>query len=173
MRVVVVGLRVVVVGLRAVVVGLRVVVVGLRELVDIAFEPYGAVAGLYDFGDLGQGLMENLLQEWKRHFVLHDNMLRVACPVFTPEAMLKASGHVDRFADCMVKDVVTGECYRLDHLIKLHLEKKISSKNFPEGEKAAISSLLARLDGLDVVRRRLSPACWPALMAWMLSLIHI
>ena len=31
---------------------------------------------------------------------------------------LRASGHVDRFTDYMVKDVKTGECYRADHLLK-------------------------------------------------------
>ena len=30
----------------------------------------------------------------------------------------RASGHVDRFADYMVKDVKTGECFRADHLIE-------------------------------------------------------
>ena len=30
----------------------------------------------------------------------------------------RASGHVDRFADCMVKDVKTGDCYRADHLLE-------------------------------------------------------
>lgn len=36
----------------------------------------------------------------------------------------RASGHVDRFADFMVKDVKTGECFRADHLIEgIILEK--------------------------------------------------
>lgn len=30
----------------------------------------------------------------------------------------RASGHVDRFADYMVKDVKTGDCYRADHLLE-------------------------------------------------------
>lgn len=30
----------------------------------------------------------------------------------------RASGHVDRFTDFMVKDVKTGECFRADHLIE-------------------------------------------------------
>ena len=30
----------------------------------------------------------------------------------------RASGHVDRFADCMVKDVKTGDCFRADHLLE-------------------------------------------------------
>ena len=29
----------------------------------------------------------------------------------------RASGHVDRFADFMVKDMKTGECFRADHLL--------------------------------------------------------
>ena len=30
----------------------------------------------------------------------------------------RTSGHVDRFADYMVKDVKTGDCYRADHLLE-------------------------------------------------------
>ena len=37
--------------------------------------------------------------------------------------LLKASGHVEKFADLMVKDLKNGECFRLDHLIKSSLEK--------------------------------------------------
>ena len=40
----------------------------------------------------------------------------------TPEKVLKASGHVDRFTDFMVRDVVTQDCYRADHLMKDALE---------------------------------------------------
>jgi len=40
--------------------------------------------------------------------VLEENMLEVECPAVTPEAVLKASGHVDRFTDFMVTDVKTG-----------------------------------------------------------------
>lgn len=45
-------------------------------------------------------------------------MLEVECPSVTPEPVLKASGHVDRFNDLMVKDVKTNECFRADHLLK-------------------------------------------------------
>ena len=30
----------------------------------------------------------------------------------------RASGHVERFADYMVKDVKTGDCYRADHILE-------------------------------------------------------
>jgi len=36
----------------------------------------------------------------------------------TPEVVLKTSGHVDKFTDLMVKDVVTGDGYRADKLLE-------------------------------------------------------
>jgi glycyl-tRNA synthetase (class II) len=49
-----------------------------------------------------------LLQAWRQHFILEENMLEVECPAVTPEAVLKASGHVERFTDFMVTDQKTG-----------------------------------------------------------------
>lgn len=50
-------------------------------------------------------------------------MLEVECPAVTPEAVLKASGHVDRFTDFMVSDAATGDCHRADHLLEDALRK--------------------------------------------------
>jgi len=36
-------------------------------------------------------------------------MLEVECPAVTPEVVLKASGHVERFTDFMVTDTKTGQ----------------------------------------------------------------
>ena len=61
--------------------------------------------------------------------------------MLTPETVLKASGHVDKFADLMVKDVKNGECFRLDHLIKAHLEKvKADKKTTQETKNRSIST---------------------------------
>ncbi|KAL9696126.1 hypothetical protein quinque_015411 [Culex quinquefasciatus] len=49
--------------------------------------------------------------------------------ILTPEAVLKSLGHVNRFADLVVKDVKNGNCFRLDQLIKDHLEKLASAKD--------------------------------------------
>lgn len=65
----------------------------------------------------------------------------------TPEAVLKASGHVERFTDLMVKDVKTGECSRADHLLEDKLEKLL--QNPLEGnQRREIEDVLARLDEL-------------------------
>lgn len=55
---------------------------------------------------------------WRKHFVLAENMLEMECTCLTPESVLKTSGHVDRFTDLMVKDPVTGECFRADKLLE-------------------------------------------------------
>ncbi|EDS36079.1 glycyl-tRNA synthetase [Culex quinquefasciatus] len=62
---------------------------------------------------------------------ISSNVLRVggAEAILTPEAVLKSLGHVDRYADLVVKDVKNGNCFRLDQLIKDHLEKLASAKD--------------------------------------------
>ena len=55
--------------------------------------------------------------------------VQVECPAVTPEMVLKASGHVDRFTDFMVTDVVTHDCHRADHLLKAALEAVQADKD--------------------------------------------
>ncbi|KAK5983766.1 Glycine--tRNA ligase [Trichostrongylus colubriformis] len=120
-----------------------------RFFYDQSFSIYGGVTGLYDFGPMGCALKANMLQEWRKHFVLEEGMLEVDCTSLTPEPVLKASGHVDRFADWMVKDVKNGECFRADHLIKNAAEKIIADKKADEATKSALQDVLARLEGFD------------------------
>lgn len=51
----------------------------------------------------GCAIKANVTQTWRQHFVLEENMLEVECPAVTPEIVLKASGHVERFTDFMVR----------------------------------------------------------------------
>ncbi|EPB78018.1 glycine--tRNA ligase, partial [Ancylostoma ceylanicum] len=120
-----------------------------RFFYDQSFSIYGGVTGLYDFGPMGCALKANMIQEWRKHFILEEGMLEVDCTSLTPEPVLKASGHVDRFADWMVKDLKTGECFRADHLIKNAAEKIMSDKKADEATKHALQDVLARLEGFD------------------------
>lgn len=86
-----------------------------RFFMDQSFAIYGGITGQFDFGPMGCALKTNLLNLWRNFFVLEEQMLEVDCSILTPEPVLKASGHVERFADLMVKDVKSGECFRLDH----------------------------------------------------------
>lgn len=64
----------------------------------------------------------------------------------------RASGHVDRFADLMVKDVGTGECFRLDHLIKAHLEKVAADKKTVQAVRDECQDIIVRvITNIDIV----------------------
>lgn len=89
---------------------------------DQSYEIYGGASGLFDLGPIGCALKNNLIQLWRRSFVLEEKMLEIDCPTLTVENVFKASGHIERFTDYLVKDVVTDECFRFDLLIKAHLE---------------------------------------------------
>lgn len=111
-----------------------------------AFEIYGGVAGLYDYGPSGCAMEANMLTIWKSHFVLEEQMLEIRASLLTPHQVLKASGHVDRFADCMVKDVKTGDCYRADHLLEGHLEKLLADKKLDKEKRNEYESVLGQID---------------------------
>eukprot|EP00092_Neocalanus_flemingeri_P005507 GFUD01005937.1.p1 GENE.GFUD01005937.1~~GFUD01005937.1.p1 ORF type:complete len:734 (-),score=211.19 GFUD01005937.1:371-2572(-) len=119
-----------------------------RFFYDQSFAIYGGVTGQYDFGPMGCAMKQNLLQAWRKHFVLEEQMLEVDCTVLTPEPILEASGHVARFADLMVKDMKNGECFRLDHLIKAALEKVCAEKKTSLETKAECEDIVVRLDGM-------------------------
>jgi len=119
-----------------------------RFFYDQSFAIYGGVTGQYDFGPMGCAMKANLLAAWRSHFVLEEQMLEVDCTVLTPEPILAASGHVERFADLMVKDMKNGECFRLDHLIKAALEKVCADKKCSPETKAECEDIVVRLDGM-------------------------
>ncbi|XP_043595827.1 glycine--tRNA ligase [Bombus pyrosoma] len=119
-----------------------------RFFFDQSFAIYGGVSGQFDFGPMGCAFKTNLLNTWRNFFILEEQMLEVDCSILTPEAVLQASGHVERFADLMVKDVKTGECFRLDHLIKSHLEKVINDKKTNENVSKECEDIITTLDGM-------------------------
>lgn len=90
-----------------------------------AFEIYGGVSGLYDYGPTGAALQANIISAWRQHFILEEEMLELETTIMTPSEVLKTSGHVDKFADWMCKDTKTGEIYRADHLVEGVLEARL------------------------------------------------
>ena len=88
-----------------------------RFFFNQGFEIYNGVAGLYDYGPPGCALKNHWCALWRDHFAIEDGLLEIDCTCVTPEPVLKASGHVDKFTDLMVKDTVTGDCFRADKLL--------------------------------------------------------
>ncbi|KAL9098438.1 MAG: hypothetical protein Q9163_005899 [Psora crenata] len=106
-----------------------------------AFEVYGGVSGLYDYGPPGCSLQANIIDVWRKHFVLEEDMLEVDCTMLTPYDVLKTSGHVDKFADWMCKDPKTGEIFRADHLVEEVLEARLASNKKARGEEVVAEDL--------------------------------
>ncbi|KAA1080250.1 Glycine--tRNA ligase 1, mitochondrial [Puccinia graminis f. sp. tritici] len=99
-----------------------------------AFEHYGGVAGLYDFGPPGSTLQSNILQEWRKHFIIEDEMSEIDTTVITLAEVLKTSGHVDKFTDWMTSDVKTGDIFRADHLVEAVLASRITADSKARGQ---------------------------------------
>ncbi|KAG8908276.1 Glycine--tRNA ligase 1, mitochondrial [Tulasnella sp. 403] len=104
-----------------------------------AFEIYGGVAGLYDYGPPGSALQANILAEWRKHFIIEESMLELDTTIMTPSPVFETSGHVARFADWMVKDTKTGDVLRADHLVEGVLEARLKGDKEARGlaEEAA------------------------------------
>ena len=81
-----------------------------------AYDVYGAVAGLYDYGPLGATLKNNIENYWRALYVLGEGFQEISCPILAPEPVFKASGHLDAFSDVYVECTNCGETYRADHL---------------------------------------------------------
>ncbi|KAL4890428.1 hypothetical protein BDV59DRAFT_204386 [Aspergillus ambiguus] len=103
-----------------------------------SFEIYGGVSGLYDYGPPGCAVVTNMVDLWRKHFVLEEDMLEVDCTMLTPEEILKTSGHVEKFADWMCKDPKTGEIFRADHLVEEVLENRLKGDKEARGQKVVV-----------------------------------
>jgi glycyl-tRNA synthetase len=103
----------------------------------IAQQPvYAGVAGLYDYGPPGSALQANIMNEWRKHFVVEEGMLELDTTIMTPAPVFETSGHVARFADWMVKDTKTGDILRADHLVKGVLEARLAGGREARGKAA-------------------------------------
>lgn len=100
-----------------------------------AFEIYGGVSGLYDYGPPGCAFQANVIDTWRKHFILEEDMLEVDPTMLTPHEVLKTSGHVDKFADWMCRDLKTGEIFRADHLVEEVLEARLKGDKAARGEE--------------------------------------
>ncbi|TRX88339.1 hypothetical protein FHL15_010777 [Xylaria flabelliformis] len=99
-----------------------------------SFDIYGGISGLFDYGPPGTALQSNILDVWRKHFVLEDNVLEVDCTVLTPHIVFKTSGHVDRFSDWMCKDPKSGVIMRADHFVEDVLEARLRGDKEARGQ---------------------------------------
>jgi glycyl-tRNA synthetase len=82
---------------------------------------YGGLAGTWDLGPLGAELMFNIKQSWWKRFVTRrEDMYGFSSSLIMPEAVWKASGHLEGFTDPMVECLSCKRRFRADHLEDKH-----------------------------------------------------
>ncbi len=98
---------------------------------------YGGLTAVYDYGQNGVELRNNLRQYWWKSMTqLNQNIVGIDAAIFMHPKVWKASGHVDGFSDPMIDNKDSKKRYRADVLLEDHQEK-IRQKIDKEIDKAA------------------------------------
>ncbi len=87
-----------------------------------SYDIYGGVGGFYDYGPVGSLMKKNLLDIWLEEFVYKDGLFLIDAPAIGPEIVYRASGHLEKFTDYMVRCKSCGHAFRTDELIKDYVE---------------------------------------------------
>ena len=99
-------------------------------------EIYDGLAAVYDYGQLGVELKNNIKQAWWKAMVqMHENIVGLDSAIFMHPRIWKASGHVDAFNDPLIDNRDSKKRYRADVLIEDYIAK-IEDKIEKECEKA-------------------------------------
>ena len=100
-------------------------------------EIYDGLGAVYDYGQNGVELKNNIKQYWWRAMtLLHENIVGIDSAIFMHPTIWKASGHVDAFNDPLIDNHDSKKRYRADVLIEEQLAKYEDKMN-KEVEKAA------------------------------------
>ena len=100
-------------------------------------EIYDGLGAVYDYGQNGVELKNNIKQYWWNSMVLlHENVVGIDSAIFMHPAIWKASGHVDAFNDPLIDNKDSKKRYRADVLVE-ELLAKIDDKINKEVQKAA------------------------------------
>lgn len=87
-------------------------------------EIYDGLAAVYDYGQYGVELKNNLKQYWwKSMTLLHENIVGLDSAIFMHPKIWQASGHVDAFNDPLIDNKDSKKRYRADVLIEDYLAK--------------------------------------------------
>ena len=99
-------------------------------------EIYDGLAAVYDYGQNGVELRNNIRRYWYEAMTrLNQNIVGLDSAIFMHPKIWKASGHVDGFNDPMIDNKDSKKRYRADVLLEEHQEK-LRQKADKEVEKA-------------------------------------
>jgi glycyl-tRNA synthetase len=111
-------------------------------------EIYDGLAAVYDYGQNGVELKNNIKRYWwDAMTLLHENIVGIDSAIFMHPTIWKASGHVDAFNDPLIDNRDSKKRYRADVLIeeqiakydeKIEKEVAKAAKRFGESFDAAL-----------------------------------
>jgi glycyl-tRNA synthetase len=98
-------------------------------------EIYDGLSAVYDYGQNGAELKNNIKTYWWKAMVqMHDNIVGIDSAIFMHPKIWKASGHVDGFSDPMIdnkdsKNVTAPiSCWRIRLTVTIKTAKPIKQK---------------------------------------------
>jgi glycyl-tRNA synthetase len=82
-------------------------------------EIYDGLSAVYDYGQNGSELKNNIKTYWWKSMVqMHENIVGIDAAIFMHPTTWKASGHVDGFSDPMIDNKDSKKRYRADQLLE-------------------------------------------------------
>ena len=82
-------------------------------------EIYGGAQGLYDYGPVGSQLKRSIEEAWAAWFLgLSDDFYRIDATDILPEAVVRASGHLENFTDPEVSCAKCGNHFRAETVLE-------------------------------------------------------
>ncbi len=101
-------------------------------------EIYDGLSAVYDYGQLGAELKNNIKSYWWKAMVqMHENIVGIDSAIFMHPKIWKASGHVDGFNDPMIDNKDSKKRYRADQLLENKIDELYSElATFSDENKA-------------------------------------
>ena len=88
-------------------------------------EIYDGLAAVYDYGQMGVELKNNIKRYWWEAMVrLHENIVGLDSCIFMHPKIWEASGHVGAFNDPLIDNKDSKKRYRADVLIEDYIERQ-------------------------------------------------
>jgi glycyl-tRNA synthetase len=87
-------------------------------------EIYDGLSAVYDYGQNGVELKNNIKEYWWKSMVqLNENIVGIDSAIFMHPKVWKASGHVDGFSDPMIDNKDSKKRYRADQLLEDQIDR--------------------------------------------------
>jgi glycyl-tRNA synthetase len=98
-------------------------------------EIYDGLSAVYDYGQLGAELKNNIKTYWWKAMVqMNENIVGLDSAIFMHPKVWKASGHVDGFSDPMIDNKDSNKRYRADQLLEDKITKYIAEDEIQKAE---------------------------------------